>query len=322
MKTNLLKLTIFTFLITGKIFAQTGTAHIPTNYDWAPASNYPDGWYNYGLTSYTTGNIAPNAGKFDTQFDSLVIKYDTVASNLSYYLKEYSVKTPYQFDVSESADGKNYSILISHTDSVNSITGSYQLFKVHPSSVSRFIKFIYTVRTGGNIAIDDVSLDNNITIDTAKIIKAHIPTSYNWDASIDYPDGWYNYGLTFYTTGNTAPNSGKFDTQSDSLVIKYDTVAGNLSYYLKENSLSTPYQFDVDESEDGTNYLKLISHTDTANSLTGSYQHFNVYPSSASRFIKFVYSLRTAGNIAIDDVVLENNITSVNNQDIEELQIR
>ena len=151
--------------------------------------------------------------------------------------------------------------------------------------------------------------------------KAKLPTSYCWDASTDYPIGWHNYGLTFYTTGNIKPNAGKFDNANDSLVINFDTTAKSISYYLKGYSLKPPYIFQVLESPDGLIYTLLASHTmtdtDTSHALTTKYQMFTFNPLSETRVIKFAYLKKITGNIAIDDVVIGKLITEIKDEKID-----
>ena len=154
----------------------------------------------------------------------------------------------------------------------------------------------------------------------AQQLKAKLPTSYCWDVSTDYPMGWHNYGLTFYTTGNINPNAGKFDNSNDSLVVNFDTTAKSISYYLKGSSLKPPYIFEVLESSDGSAYSLLAAHTitdtDTSHPLTTKYQQFTFYPLSETRVIKFAYLKKTTGNIAIDDVMIENLTTEIKDENI------
>ncbi len=155
--------------------------------------------------------------------------------------------------------------------------------------------------------------------------NAHLPTMYSWDATVNYPIGWTNYGLGSYTTGNINPNSGKFDNTNDSLVIKYDSIAEVITYYLKGNSLESPCIFDVLESPDGVIYTKLASHqlidTDTSFQITTKYQQFVFYPLHTSRVIKFVYTQKTAGNIAIDDILIDNSFVQTYSIEKKESQL-
>ena len=135
---------------------------------------------------------------------------------------------------------------------------------------------------------------------------AVLPSCYAWDVNISgnmlpYPTGWNDGGsLGFYITGNTAANSGKFDNQSDSLIIFYNPPADSLVFFLKGDNLSTPYQFDVMESSNGVNYSLLYSYTN----LGSSWQMFALNPASTSNRIKFVYTQQSSGNVAIDDICL------------------
>ncbi len=128
------------------------------SYAWDPDTDFPLGWTAYGLDLYTTGNQAANSGKFDHQYDSLVIAANEHVVNIAYSLKGNSLKTPYAFTVYESEDGEHYSVLSAHNDTTASITTKYNTFAVVPQNTSRYFKFSYDLRSGGNIAIDDVFL--------------------------------------------------------------------------------------------------------------------------------------------------------------------
>lgn len=394
-----------------------GIAILPTSYDWAPVSLFPTGWYESGLGSYTTGNLAPNSGKFDNTGDNLVIHYNDTAGTVRYFLKTNGVDSVYQFDVLESANGASFSPLASYTDSGDTLNTNYTGYILTPSPDSRFIKFNYTNKTLGNIAIDEVLItaytsisnavklqiisvnngtdpgkgvtfpiqvqaqddssnpslvasDIHITLSkatgtglftgnmqgvivagthTATIdgiiyniaetgvsllasddsmhlssgtssvfavtdpypLIANIPTSYDWTPSTNYPDGWYNSGLSYYVTGHVAPNSGKFDTQGDNLLIHFNDSVTSCKFWLKGNSLTNPYQFDVMESVNGGIFTTMKSFSGTGDSIRVAYTQYNLVPNPASRYIKFIYTAKATGNVAIDDVSLTNGYFGV-----------
>lgn len=140
--------------------------------------------------------------------------------------------------------------------------------------------------------------------------EAILPTAYSWDPSSTMPSGWYSYGMGLYTTGNLAPNSGKFDSKNDSLIIHYNQTANYIKTYLKGNSLKPPYVFSILESENGCTYTPLQIFTDTTENITSKFTAYTWYPQASSRYIKLTYSLRTSGNIAIDDLQIQADATT------------
>ena len=145
------------------LLTELNTAALPTVFNWTPTDSLPNGWFSYGLGAYTTGNDAPNAGKFNSQNDSLVIHYNQSATTLNFFLKAYSLKPPYIFTVLESIDGITYTTIDIFSDSLKIIPSKYTGFTLHPLANSRYVKFEYTKRMGGNIAIDDISLSASET---------------------------------------------------------------------------------------------------------------------------------------------------------------
>jgi len=146
-----------------------------------------------------------------------------------------------------------------------------------------------------------------LTVDGPYPGIANIPTFYDWTPSTDYPTGWYNSGLSFYTTGHVAPNSGKFDNQGDNLVIHFNDSVTHAKFWLKKNSVASPYQFDILESVNGIAFTTLHSYSNAGDSLATPFTEYSLVPSPASRFIKFIYTTKSSGNIAIDEVSLTNS---------------
>ncbi len=120
------------------------------------------------------------------------------------------------------------------------------------------------------------------------------------------PAGLTGTGLGTYTTslgGDTATGSAKFDDTADSLVVEISAQAGSLTYQIKGNPASgtaTAGTFLVQQSADGAAYTTLrtvanASNTDTAYTDT---------PAAATRFIKFLYQTKSAGNVQLDKLAL------------------
>ncbi len=139
--------------------------------------------------------------------------------------------------------------------------------------------------------------------------QASLPTSYAWDPSTSLPTGWTNNGMGSYTTGHLAKDSGKFDTTGDNLVIYFNAAPGALTYWLKGNPSSGSYTagtFLIQESTDGSSYSTMRTVTNKDN----TWELFTDNPSSTTRYIKLLYSLKTSGNIAIDEVSVASGSVS------------
>jgi len=91
----------------------------------------------------------------------------------------------------------------------------------------------------------------------------------------------------------------KFDSTGDYVIIEYNESASTLKYTIKGNGFSEG-KFDVLESIDGLTYTIVKSHTDlptTSNETLGF--------KSESRFVKFLYANKSAGNVALGNISIE-----------------
>ncbi len=116
------------------------------------------------------------------------------------------------------------------------------------------------------------------------------------------PSGFTATGLSTYSTdlgGDTGGSSAKFDSSADSLVIELDGPPSLLSYQLKGNPTAgsaTSGTFVVQQSADNTTWTTLRTLTDKDNVDTA----YSDPLESTTRFLRFLYQTKTAGNIALD----------------------
>lgn len=142
-----------------------------------------------------------------------------------------------------------------------------------------------------------------LQISISSISQAIIPISRtNWSGAA--PVGWSdNQGTTpTYASdvcGSSGSISGRLDNAGENFVVNYNTGASNLSFCLKGNGY-TPGQFNVEESVAGVVWTNV--QTITAISATSS--SFTVVLNCASRYVRFIYTTKNVGNIAIDDVII------------------
>jgi endonuclease I len=137
----------------------------------------------------------------------------------------------------------------------------------------------------------------------ASIAQTSLPTSWNF-ASTTLPTGWSEVNVNsaappyYSASGNPAP-AYKLDATGDKLIIFFASSPGNLTYDITGNSFSGG-TFLVEESVNGTNWTTLRTFTAPA----GQYTSFTDVPNTASRYIRFNYSNKVAGNVGIDNVSL------------------
>jgi hypothetical protein len=135
--------------------------------------------------------------------------------------------------------------------------------------------------------------------------QATLPTSWSFPNS-DLPNGWTTGGgwsdlNGFYTGSGNTPPAMKFSSTGHYLTINVNSNPGNLTYYLTGNQGSTDWTgtFSVEESDFGNDWTTLRTFTDPP---IGNYIMFTDVPQSTTRYIRFFFTDKVAGNIGIDDV--------------------
>jgi len=132
---------------------------------------------------------------------------------------------------------------------------------------------------------------------SVSVAQAVLPTTWSFTTTT-LPVGWTESGTGFYTGSGNTPPTMKFDGTGDYLIINFASAPGALTYYLAGNSFSGG-TFTVEESADGVTYTSLHAYTAPP---AGVYQMFTDNPNSLTRFIRFIYTNKVAGNIGLDDV--------------------
>ncbi len=171
------------FLVLLSAFAYSvslAQAVLPTTWSFA-TTTLPVGWTESGTGYYTASGNTPPTMKFDNTGDYLIINFASAPGALTYYLggNSFSGGT---FTVEESANGTAYTALHTHTAPP---AGVYQMFTDNPNSLTRFIRFIYTNKVGGNIGVDDINIavgaatpaqEINVMYNTATIVSGGTQT--------------------------------------------------------------------------------------------------------------------------------------------------
>ena len=131
-------------------------AMLPFNYDGGK-SNLPNGLTHSGLGSDYSSS--PKL-KFDSTGDYLVLKINEEPGELKFDIKGNGFADG-TFKVQTSVDGTNYSDLASYTSLSDVTTETF----TNIASTVRYIKWIYTSKSSGNVAIGKISFAKAVNAD-------------------------------------------------------------------------------------------------------------------------------------------------------------
>lgn len=166
-------------------------------------------------------------------------------------------------------------------------TASYK-----PSTATAGIFYYYCVATNS----EGSATSNVATITVKEPVAASLPFAFDGGVSdIASKDGMSQNGLG---SDYSASPKLKFDSQGDNVIINFNEAAKKVTYTVKGNSTSGTYAFDVMESADGVEYTPVHSHNDLPSSGTAYTDNL----ASTSRFVKFVYTTKANGNVALGDI--------------------
>lgn len=142
-----------------------------------------------------------------------------------------------------------------------------------------------------------------ITINQAEYVApaldyATLPFEFDGTASeIESTDGLTQNGVDNY---NSAPHL-KFDGTGDWLLLHFNETPGKLSFNIKGNGFSNG-TFTVQTSEDGEEFTDLVSYIELTNNIYN--EEFNTLGENV-RYIKWIYTAKAIGNVALGNIVLE-----------------
>ena len=166
---------------------------------------------------------------------------------------------------------------------------------VAKATISNNVVTVQPLAAGSaKITVSATGTDNYNAKDTSYYVTVCVPASLPFE---------FDGGKSNLTTGMIAKGLGtdysaspklKFDNQGDSLVVYYGEAAGKLKYTIKGNSMSGDYEFDVEESADGVTYTTVKSYTSL-----GDAAEETVTLQNSSRFVRFCYSKKASGNVAL-----------------------
>lgn len=243
-----------------------------STWELAPAS----GWAWANLTYNAPANYAP---AFTTQPVSATYEWNATAQNLTVAASGNPAPT-YQWYSNTTNSNENGTVIEGQTN-----------VTYKPSTATAGTFYYYCVATNSEgYAASDVAV---ITVNDP--VVASLPFAFDGGKSdIASTDGMSQSGLG--SDYNLSPKL-KFDSEGDNVVIQYNEAAKKVTYTIKGNSTSGTYAFDVMESADGVNYTTVHSHTSVTDEAS-----YTDNLASTSRFVKFVYTTKASGNVALGKI--------------------
>lgn len=146
----------------------------------------------------------------------------------------------------------------------------------------------------------DKTVTKDVTITQSKMVVDYATLPFEFDGIRN--DIANTTGLTQSGIGSDYSSSPKlkFDTEGDYLILKLNEVPGKLTFNIKGNNLSGSYIFSVLESANGTDYTTLKEYT----SISGSTSTEELSPAFTTRYIKWEYTTKATGNVALGKISL------------------
>lgn len=324
-----------------------------------------------GLTQEGLGTNYSNSPylKFDHTDDYVLLHFDEAPGKLFFDVKGNPGSSPWSgtFKVQTSADGVTFTDLKTYTEFGNNVLS--EEFTDLASDV-RYIKWVYTEKVSGNVALgniyleryttiatptitpdggsffgpvevkiecetpgvtieyffengeggvtlsstytgpitisesktlvayahigDDYSNDASATFTIVELAAAELPFAYDGDGTGTLPDGLVQEGLGTYSSSPAM----KFDGTGDYLLLHFNETPGTLSFNVKGNDFSGG-TFTVQTSTDGVTFTDLESYTEF-----DDIQNEEFDLASDVRYIKWVYTEKASGNVALGNIKL------------------
>ena len=135
---------------------------------------------------------------------------------------------------------------------------------------------------------------NLVTVTQAGYVVDYATLPFEWDSK-DTPTGITNNGVSTY---NSSPYL-KFDGTGDEIILKLNEEPAMLYFDIKGNCFSGG-TFTVQTSADGVNYADLETYDDLGSTQTEAFSlDANV------RYIKWVYTEKSSGNVALGNIIVD-----------------
>ena len=196
-----------------------GQATLPAFYSgpWS-TTNLPTGWTKNSLGSdYATDydGSGGNAAKFDGSGDWITIYFNSAPSTVSYWARGNSLSGEYTYKVQESVNGSTWTdVVVFNTGNPlnNSAAVAYTNSLL---SASRYVRFIYVTKAGGNVGLDGVRVAGpgvpSVSFNPAGTTNAPVSNLFTMAVSISPAGaGMQSWSMTPAYAGPASLTNGSF----------------------------------------------------------------------------------------------------------------
>ncbi len=153
-----------------------------------------------------------------------------------------------------------------------------------------------TISVSGLVVTESTTI--NIVMQTQPV--ATLPINYSGPWQTGLPVGWSQTGLG----GDYAGVAARLDNTGDMMMVHFNSTPNTLSYTIKANVSGTwSGEFNVEESVDG-NAWTTVKKYENDGELTGIVDNETYNLLSTTRAVRWIYTNKVNGNIAVDDVVI------------------
>ena len=239
------------------------------------------------------GNLKKYSGTYEFDKNNYLASHTPTTKDpagLAYATTSYTANVGEPFTTPELTNPHNLVVKYSTSDAskatVDVNTGAVTIVAAGEVTI--------TASTTGDATHDAGSASYTITISNPAMAVATLPFAFdNGKADIENTPGMSQNGLG--SDYGSAPLL-KFDHTGDCVIIHFNGEPGKLSYDIKGNSYSGG-TFTVQESEDGSAYTNIVEHTELGSTETKTHTL-----AATSRYVKFIYTNKSAGNVALGNI--------------------
>lgn len=268
----------------------SGTGTFGANASWSGSATEvvmtrPSGsghWRMQAITvTYTSGGSSPSISA-----DNVDITYDATDGAVSY-----TINNPVE-------DGE----LIASTESDWLTLGTVGETVPFTCTVNETVAEREAVVTFTYTYTGKESVSKNVTITQAGNPNTTLPFAYDGNGSgVSDVTGLTQSGLGNYTSSPKI----KFDNTGDWLLLKINKTPGILTFDIKGNGFSGG-TFTVQTSADGEIYTDMVAYTDLGSTQNERYSNLD----ETVRYIKWIYTEKSNGNVALGNIVIGCRINS------------
>ena len=237
------------------------------------------------------GNLKKHNATYELDKNNYLVEYTAPAAKAIKSVEITGTASKTTYEKGETFNRSGLTLTVTYEDDTTLDVTSDATWTVTPETLNEIGATQVTVTATYKEYAPSKSIDVTVTAPQ----PAALPFSFDdGKSAISTTQGMDQTGL-----GNDYGSTPKlkFDSSNDELVIYYNAPASYLGYTIKGNGFSGG-TFSVMESVDGVNYTNVATYTELTQVNTACMNALK----SASRYVKFVYTEKNAGNVALGKI--------------------